>query len=218
MPKTLDSCAKVCEILLLLELLRRRRPDLNFGQVENLLSLVGRFDDGRLTSPRKSRAGQLISEGLLIGHLPHARARPRTPLDVLITGLEVAPEVLPPETTATRVREEGFARSARDLIEVHTPIGFPIQLQPKVRSRITQLIKPLKALAKDDRAQNLACGIALPFAFKAVSSGIPFMSAVGAITLLGCGIEFGVDDPAFIGPQLFEQIPEAIQRVLPGGR
>lgn len=217
MPNNSDSCAKVCEILLLLELLRRRRPDLNFERGESLLSLVGGFDPSKLLSPRNSTAARIIREGLLLGHLPHA-PRPKTPLDLLITGLEVAPEALPPETAATRVREDGLARSARDLLERTTPLGFPIKLQPKVRSRIRSLIAPLKSLLSDDRAQNLACGIALPFAFKAVSSGNPFLTAVGAVGLLGCGVEFGVDDPQFLGPGLLEQVPEFIQRVLPGGR
>ena len=217
MPRTSDSCAKVCEILLLLELLRRQRPDLNFERAESLLSLVGGFDLSKLLTPPKSRARRVIQEGLLLGHLPHA-PRPRTPLDLLVTGLEAAPALLPPETTATRVKEDGLARSMRDLLERTTPFGFPIRLQPKVKARIRKLVAPLKVLASDDRAQNLACGVALPFAFKAVSSGHPFLTAVGAVALLGCGVEFGVDDPQFLGPGLLEQVPEFMQRVLPGGR
>ena len=182
-----------------------------------MLNLVGEFDLSKLLSPRKSRARQVIAEGLLLGHLPHA-PKPRTPLDMLVTGLEAAPELLPPETAATRVREDGLARSMRDLLKRTTPFGFPIRLQPKVKSRIRSLVAPLKVLASDDRAQNLACGVALPFAFKAVSSGHPFLTAVGAVALLGCGVEFGVDDPQFLGPGLLEQVPEFIQRVLPGGR
>lgn len=215
MPNSSDSCARVCEILLLLELLKRRRPDLNFERAESLLNLVAKFDLGRLALPGKSEARRVIREGLLLGHLPHAR-RPSTPLDLLVTGLEVAPDALPPETPATRVREDGFARGMRDLLDRTTPFGFPIRLQPKVKSRIRTLIEPLKVLASDDRAQNLACGVALPFAFKAVSSGNAFLTAVGAVALLGCGVEFGVDDPQFLGPGLLDQIPEFIQRV--GGR
>jgi len=215
-PNSSDSCAKVCEILLLLELLRRRRPDLSFGRAESLLSLVGEFDPSKFLSAPKSRAGRLIREGLLIGHLPHAR-RPRTPLDALVEGLEIAPSALPPETVATRIREEGAARSSRETtLERNVPLGLPIILPKPARDRLNKLVKPLITLARDDRAQNLACGISLPFAFKAVSSGNPFLIAVGAATLLGCGVELGVDDPQFLGPGL--PLIELVQDILPGGR
>ena len=216
MPNSSDSCARVCEILLLLELLRRQRPDLNFERAESLLSLVGGFDRSKLLAPSKSRAGRLIREGLLLGHLPHAKARPRTPLDALIVGLEVAPQDLPPETVATRIKEDGQARSAREsFLEMHVPLGLPIILPKPARDRLNALVKPLKALARDDRAQNLACGIALPFAFKAVSSGNAFLIAVGAVTLLGCGVELGVDDPQFLGPGL--PFLDLAKDILPGG-
>ncbi len=83
-----------------------------------------------------------------------------------------------------------------------------------MRSRINQIVRPLtgafRNIAADDRTQNLACAIALPFAFKAVSTGNPWLAGVGAVTLLGCGIELGVDDPSFIGP-IIENIPEALK-------
>jgi len=216
-PNSSDSCAKVCEILLLLELLKRQRPDLSFGRAESLLSLVGEFDQSKFLSPRKSKASRLIREGLLIGHLPHDKARPRTPIDALVLGLEVAPQDLPPETPATRIKEEGQARGAREtFLERQVPIGFPIILPKVARDRLNQIVKPLKTFARDDRVQNLACGIALPFAFKAVSSGNPFLTAVGAVTLLGCGVELGVDDPQFLGPGL--PFLELAKDLVPGGR
>jgi len=219
-PNNSDSCAKVCEILLLLELLRRQRPDLRLGQAESLLSLVAEFDPARRLLLPSGRAARIIKEGLLLGHLPHAKVRPKTPLEALVVGLEVAPELLPPETPATRVTENGFARASRFITEKVRPFGIPVRLPPGTRTKIRRLIKPLKTLAGDDRIQNLACGIALPFAFKAVTSGNRFLGAVGAVTLLGCGIEFAVDDPQFMGPGLIELLPDVVQERLglPGGR
>ncbi len=217
MPNSSDSCARVCEILLLLELLRRQRPDLNFERVESLLNLVGSRDPGQLASPRKSRSARLINEALVFEQRI-GRPKSKRPLDLLTAALEEAPTAFPPETAATPAREQGVARSAEDLESTvlgrHFPVGFPIRLQPKTQSRIMKIIAPLKRLASDDRAQNLACGIALPFAFKAIATGNPLLQGAGAITLLGCGIEFGVDDPQFIGPSILEQIPE----ILGGGR
>ncbi len=217
MPRTSDSCARVCEILLLFELLTRQRPDLNFERVVSLLNLVGKRDRARLASPRKSRSSRVIQEALVFEQRI-GRKRSRSPLDLLTAGLEEAPVAFPPETPVTAAREDGNARSADDLegdiLPRHFPLGFPIRLQPATQRRIRDIIRPLKALATDDRAQNLACGIALPFAFKAISSGQPLLVGAGAVTLLGCGIEFGVDDPQFIGPSIIEQIPEALR----GGR
>ncbi len=223
MPDSSDSCARVCEILLLFELLKRRRPDLNFGRGESLLSLVGNFDLARLVPPSKSRAGRVIAEGLLLGHLPHAKARPKTPLAALVQGLEVAPDRLPPETQATRVREEGLARSSRRSrvtkdVFLNFPLPQAISMAGVIDRRARQLMKPLKPILADDRAQNLACSLAIPFAFKAVTSGNAFLTSVGAVTLLGCGVEIAVDDPQFMGPGLLEQLPEFIQGAIPGGR
>jgi len=219
-PNSSDSCAKVCEILLLLELLRRQRPDLRLEQAASLVSLVGEFDPGRRFLLPSGRARRVIKEGLLLGHLPHAKARPKTPLEALVVGLEAAPELLPPETAATRVTESGFARASRFITENARPFGIPVRLPPGTRTKIKSLIKPLRTFAGDDRIQNLACGIALPFAFKAVTSGNAFLGAVGAVTLLGCGIEFAVDDPRFMGPGLIEILPDVVQDRLglPGGR
>jgi len=216
-PNSSESCARVCEILLLFELLRRQRPDLNFERVASLLNLVGKREPAALASPRKSRASRIINEALVFEQRI-GRRRSKRPLDLLTAGLEEAPTAFPPETSVTPVREDGIARSSEDLegtvLGRFFPVGFPIKLQPKTQSRIKAIIAPLKRLAADDRAQNLACGIALPFAFKAIASGIPLLQGAGAVTLLGCGIEFGVDDPQFIGPSILEQIPEALR----GGR
>ncbi len=227
MPRTSDGCQKVCEILLLFELLKRQRPDLNLGRVESLLALVGRLNLGRLLSPRKSRAAMLIADGVR-GRGP--RPKPKTPVDVIIAGLEEAPAALPAESPATQLRETGAATSAVDLLEplLSRPLpGFPSRFLPvqialrdegkvatAARKRIRAILNPLTQLASDDRAQNLACAVALPFAFKAVTSGIPLVSAAGAVTLIGCGIEIAVDDPSFIGPGIIEQLPELLR----GGR
>jgi len=216
-PNSSDSCARVCEILLLFELLRKQRPDLNFERVASLLNLVGKRDPERLVSPRKSRSSRIINEALVFEQRI-GRKRSKTPLDLMTSALEEAPIAFPPETALTPATEDGIARSADDLegtvLTRHFPVGFPIRLQPKTQSRISKIIAPLKRLATDDRAQNLACGLLLPFAFKAIAAGHPLLKGAGAVALLGCGIEFGVDDPQFIGPSIIEQIPEALR----GGR
>jgi len=216
-PNSSDSCARVCEILLLFELLRKQRPDLNFERVVSLLNLVGNREPGKLASPRKSRASRIINEALVFEQRL-GRRRSKRPLDLMTAGLEEALTELPPDTAVTATREDGVARSSEDLessiISRHFPVGFPIRLQPKVNSRISKIIAPLRRIASDDRVQNLACGLLLPFAFKAVAAGHPLIKGAGALALLGCGIEFGVDDPQFIGPSIIEQIPE----VVGGGR
>ncbi len=209
MPNSSDSCAKVCEILLLYELLKQQRPDLNFERVASLLNLVGRRGPGHLAPPRKSRVSRLVNEALVFEQRL-GRRRSKKPLDLLTAALEEAPVAFPPETAVTVAREDGNARSSEDLegdiLPRHFPFGFPIRLQPKTQQRIRQIIRPLRSLLSDDRVQNLACGIALPFAFKAISSGNPLLVGAGGVTLLGCGIEFGVDDPQFIGPGILEPL------------
>ena len=217
MPRTSDSCAKVCEILLLFELLKRQRPDLNFELVANLLSLVGRVDRGKLAPFSKARAHRIIQEGLIFEQRI-GRRRSRTPLDLVVAGLEEAPRALPPETAASRQRETGVAQSAKDIVgqiaSAPPPeLGIRAGAPPlSFTQRLRGLVKPLKVIAADDRIQNLACGIALPFAFKALATGNPLLAGAGAVTLLGCGIEFGVDDPSFMGPSVLDVLPDILDK------
>ncbi len=224
MPNSSDSCARVCEILLLFELLRRQRPDLNFERVASLLSLVGK-PDGPLPPVRNSRAARIIREGLVFEQRSRTgivRGKIRDPLDLVVAGLEEAPRALPSETVATRQREVGIAQSAKDIFSQLTsapPVDQAIRVGAPPLSftkRLRGLIKPLKTLAANDRIQNLACGIALPFAFKALATGNPLLAGAGAMTLLGCGIEFGVDDPSFMGPSTLDVLPDLLERGLPG--
>ena len=219
MPNSSDSCARVCEILLLFELLKRRRPDLNFAQVASLLSLVGR-PEKPLLSPSKSRAHRVIQEALVFEQRI-GRKRSRTPLDLVVAGLEEAPLTLPPETVATKQREAGIAQAAKDILTTLTspppPDGIRTGAPPgSFTARLKGLIRPLKVIAADDRVQNLVCGLVLPFAFKALSTGNPLLTGAGAVTLLGCGIEFGVDDPSFMGPSTLDVLPDILERGLPG--
>ncbi len=222
MPNSSDSCARVCEILLLFELLKRQRPDLNFERVASLLSLVGR-PDGPLPPVRSARAARIIREGLVFEQRL-GRKKSRAPLDLVVAGLEEAPRELPTETVASRQRETGIAQSAKDIFSILTsppPVDQAIRIGAPPLSftkRLKGLIKPLKSLAADDRVQNLACAIALPFAFKALATGNPLLSGAGAMTLLGCGIEFGVDDPSFMGPSTIDVLPDILERGLLPGR
>lgn len=216
MQNSSGSCAKVCEILLLFELLKRQRPDLNFGLVASLLSLVGKAEKSKLAPVRSARSARIIREALVFEQRI-GRRRSRTPLDLVTAGLEEAPRELPPETAATRQREAGVAQSAKDIVSqiASAPppeLGIRAGAPPlSFTQRLRGLVKPLKVIAADDRIQNLACGIALPFAFKALATGNPLLAGAGAITLLGCGIEFGVDDPSFMGPSVIDVLPDILE-------
>lgn len=208
MPNSSGSCARVCEILLLFELLKRRRPDLNFERVESLLSLAGRRGRRALPPPSKSPTRAILLEG--VGFLRKIGERPKEPLDLVIAGLEVAPEVI--GTDAPVAREEAIVRGTEDLLggPVARPYPSPALAEESEigfwRKRMAQLIKPLTLFRASDRAQDIACGIALPFAVKGMWVPHPAVKAASAMVMLGCGMEFV--DP---NPQTIRGLPLGIE-------
>jgi len=201
-PKTSGSCELVCEILLLYELLRRRRPDLNFERAASLLALVGRRGRRSLPPVPKSKTRGILLEG--VGFLRKVGVRVEEPLELVAAALEAAPEVIPVETPGTALKEESIARGTEDLLGglVARPYPSPAFAEPAEigfwRKRLRELAAPLKAFAASDRAQDIACGLALPFAIKALWVPHPAVKAGGAMVLLGCGMEFVDEDPAQI--------------------
>jgi len=193
-PRTSDSCARVCEILLLYELLKRRRPDLNLERGVNLLSLVGRRGRKALPSPAKSPSRELIKEGLKVGR--EAGLKLREPLDVVAAALELSPEVFPSFGVSHELTEAAVAEGIEDILggTVKRDFPSPALAEPSEisfwRKRMRDIVKGFNILRSDDRAQDLACAIALPFAIKAITVPHPLVKAGAALTLLGCGVEF----------------------------
>ncbi len=194
MPRTSESCQKVCEILLLFELLRRRRPDLRLEEGASFLSLVGRRGRRALPPPSKSPSRELIKEGLQVGRA--AGLKLREPLDVVSAALELAPEVFPSFGQGHELTEAAIAEGIEDILGGTVKRDFPSPALaepseiPFWRKRMRDIVKGFNILRSDDRAQDLACAIALPFAIKALTVPHPLVKAGAALTLLGCGVEF----------------------------
>jgi len=201
-PRSSESCQRVCEILLLYELLRRRRPDLRLEEAGSFLSLVGRRGRRSLPPVAKSPTRALIQQG--IASARKEGLRPKEPLDIVVAALELAPEVFPSFGPGHELTEARVAAGIEDILGGTTPRAFPspaLAEESEVgfwRKRLDSLVKPLRAFRSSDRAQDLACGIALPFAIKAITVPSPIVKAGGALVLLGCGMEFSDLGPEFI--------------------
>lgn len=207
MPRTSDPCARVCEILALYELLTRRRPDLRLELGESFLGLVGRRGRRSLPPVAKSRTRAIIKDGL--AQAKREKIKVETPLDLLATALELAPEVLTPQFSPTReLSEAEIATQIIDLLSgpVKRQHPSPALAEPSQtgfwRKRLKLMVQPLKVFTGSDRAQDIACGIAIPFALKAITAPHLIVKAGGAVALLGCGMELADDTP-----QRFRGIP-----------
>ena len=215
MPRTSDACKRECEILLLLELLRLRRADLNFARGVSLLGLVSGRGPRRPVNRSPSRISVLA--GLKFGR--DAGVRFTDPVQLIVAGLELAPDIIPPESDKERIRETAIASTAEDLFSglVARPYPSPTfadEGEEKVgKRRIDLLIKPLKALAGlDERTQDIICAIVLPFTFKMALTPHPVVKAAGILAALGCGIEIAATP---VGPLA---LPErALPESAPGG-
>ncbi len=198
MPRTSDVCSEVCEILLLYELLKRRRPDLNFGRAESLIGLVGR-PKRRLLPPGKAPVREVIQRGLAFAK--QAGVEFNDPVEVMKEVMRIAPAVLPPESPRVEVQEGEIARDSVDLLAgpvarpyptPHTETATELLIKKDIdnyKKRLNQLIAPLKTPRGREIARELACLAVAPVAFKAITSGHPLVTAGGALALLGCGIE-----------------------------
>lgn len=217
MPKSSDVCKRECEILLLLELLRRRRRDLNFERGESLLGLVaGSVLPRRLVNRSPSRIGVLA--GIKFGK--NSGVRFTDPVQLIVTGLELAPDILPPESPLQEIREQALATISEDLFggPVARPYPSPTFAEPGAeevgKRRIDLLIKPLKRLIQvDERTQDLICAVVLPFAFKMALAPHPVVKAAGILASLGCGIEIAATPVGSIALPEMKQLRESA----PGG-
>jgi hypothetical protein len=188
----------VCEILLLYELLKRRRPDLNLERAESLLSLVGRRRS-KLLPPPKAGVREVIKQGL--DFATQARIGFKDPIDVMAETLRIAPAVLPVESEQAEVQEREIARESVDLLA--GPVARPYASPPGLteaellvkkdvdnyRKRFNQLMLPLSTPRGREIAREVACVALVPIAFKAITAGHPLVKAGGALALLGCGVE-----------------------------
>jgi len=192
-PNSSDSCARVCEILLLLELLRRQRPDLSLEQGESLLSLVGGRRERRVP-PLKSVARAVIRAGL-------AAAKVKTVPDLLTAGLDLAPVALPPQLDPAFLVQRSIMGAAEDLMADPLPRVSKAQLQAEFRKdvfevfkkRARQVVSPLRF--PFFREREVMCMAVLPFAPALVASDNSIVRAAGALALAGCGIEIQSTGP-----------------------
>lgn len=188
MPKSLESCERVCNLLLLLELLRQQQPDLKLGGRASLLSLVG-VRRGR--RPRTAQAA--FDQGLAT----FRGRKPTDPLDVIIAGLdqllEFAPlpaeDVVPGNLEGTGLNIQQGSRppikNVRDIQRrlAQPPLAVPRPVGPLPPDASERRILP-------ERTVELLCAAAAPVLVRGVQVlPHPILKAAAIAGLYACGLE-----------------------------
>ena len=201
MPRSSDACERVCVLLMLLELLRLRRPGLRREGPESLLSLVG----GRRPDRRPSKVAQSSVDAALAA-LRTKRTPAADPLDVVIAGMQavVADEAALPEPgfITMVITEEGGADRlglrARPGREELADLGISLSRIPRpIPTTVPELRKDLRAVSRTIRpgpvvpeiAREIACAVASPFIGRALFSPIPILLGAGVVGAVLCGLE-----------------------------
>ena len=165
MPKNSGSCEKLCNLLLLVELLKLRRPDLRPVELGNLLDLAG---PPRLRAPQRSDAAPAVAfirEALAA--VPPAD-RPDDQLGLFIDALEdlnrdrvdppPPPEAFDPRggPTMAGLRETIGAR-VRTALAVKGVVAVPLPVDPKTSRPLIPLNRLIpgvgRALRNPDTAE-----------------------------------------------------------------
>ena len=162
--KNSDDCQKLCKLLLLVELLKLRRPDLRPVAPESLLSLVG------VPSRPVNRAASQPAVMLLreqIAELP-PKERRANQLDLFIDALEELNRdpVPPPESfdpregpTMSGLREEIGGR-VREALSRKGLVAVPLPVKPGTRQPLVPLNKLIPGIGsffKDPNTAEAAC-------------------------------------------------------------
>jgi len=189
-PRNSDVCERVCNLLLLLELLRARQSGLKLGGRGSLLSLVG----GRRRARPRS-AEQSFNQGLAT----FKGKKPTDPLDVVIAGLDlVAEQGSGPDDfdVDTQILEGADFRIQQGS---RVPATTVRQIQERLRQvplAVPQTVAPLPAdrdaqkRILPERTRELVCATAaLPLLRAAISLPHPLLKAAAIAGIYGCGFE-----------------------------
>jgi len=204
-PKNSENCQKVCNLLLLVQLLSQLLPGLKHVEPGSLLSLVGVQKRQSLAVASKPSV-QLIQENLV--RIP-ASERPKTDLDLFQKGLEdliplakVAPVARPspvesilgqkgsftpgPETEANFPSALLLLRNA-GLGAMALP-GFPISNNPGHLLKVP--IPGLRRVPQEPGIARAICDLVAPILLRGLVGGIerPALKAAAITIALFCGI------------------------------
>lgn len=187
MPRNLESCERVCNLLLLLELLRRRQADSKPEAPESLLSLVG---ERRGRRPRQAEASFKLG-------LNTFKRRPKEPEDVMVAGLDLLVELgfsPGPGTTKEALEQAGLRPQQRSRPIPETLAQLASRLsQPALATHVPIEPIPLEDSNRrilPERTKELICAAAMPFLAKgAVALPHPILKAAAVVALYGCGLE-----------------------------
>lgn len=193
MPNNSGLCEKVCVLLLLLERLRRLRPDLKPVEQGNLLSLVG----GRRRKP--SRAAQELFK--------QARQQAKgvtDPLELVALGLAELEGFAPlvgPEDTVKEAAAKGIviqptdrkppatvAQIQRFIAAVPRPVG---PIPPPSPRRLAK--EQIQQIFGNEDVREVACGVVSPLLLRGLTSGVPLIAGGSIAALALCGFEFAED-------------------------
>lgn len=188
MPKSLESCERVCNLLLLLELLREQQPGLKLGGRASLLSLVG-VRRGR--RPRQAQAS--FDSGLAT----FQGRKPTSPLDVIIAGLDQLLDLAPlPPENGTPANLEGLGLGIQQ--GSRPPVKTVRDIQRRLMQPPLPVPRPLAVLPPDaserrivpERTLELLCAGAIPLLIRGVQVlPHPILKAGAIAAIYGCGLE-----------------------------
>lgn len=190
MQRNSEGSGKVLNLLLLLEQLKRQRPDLSPVELGNLIgSAAGK---GR----KPSRAAVALFDQT-IAELNREGIKVVDPLDLLALGLIGMVDVRPPGIAPVG-REELAAEGI-----VIQPTGRPApKTMKETRTFFTSLPGkvPLRRAARfasrivaTERGRELACAVISPFLIRGITTGNPIVAGAALAALAGCGFEFVED-------------------------
>jgi len=190
-PKSLGSCSKLCALLLLVELLRLRRPDLRPVEPESLISLVGSSRRSPVPADAKPAAA-FVRENLLL--LP-PRERPKDQLELFMDALqELNRGRADPVQRESRLTDEDVRTrfSRQGLIAIPLPGFAPGSERPSKMSRLP-LGLPFGRIARffgDPETVEPICRFvgAMFLASLVKESTSPRIRAAATIAAAGCAI------------------------------
>lgn len=205
-PRKSDPCSKVCELLLLVELLRLRRPDLRPVEPESLISLVGLQKRRPPVRSDAVPAEEFIKES--IAEIPGPKPKNELALfmDALRDLTRTRVPMPPPETfdpvltgSAAGLRERldasvQEALSRKGLIAVPLP-GFAPDIpeerrEPLLRIRLPLSVRIVKRVLVDPGLSEPICRFVGAFFLGALlrPETPPRVRAAAGVAAFGCSI------------------------------
>ena len=200
-PKSLDDCEKLCLLLLQLELLKLRRPDLKPVELGNLIDLVGR---SRSRPPQRSDAipaEAFIREAL--ADIPPP-LRPDDQLGLFIDALEdlnrdrvdppPPPESFDPREGPTMAGlRETIGGRVREALALKGLVAVPLPVKPRTSRPLIDLTKVIpgvgRALKNPDTAEAACRFVGAFFLASLLKPATPPRVRLAAgVAAFGCAI------------------------------